>query len=379
MDPPPGPTPRRMPSAALTAHRPAVPGAGIGLPPSGPNRRSPALPGPRPSATRSTSTPWGRTAAAAESGSTGVGYVERPRSAGRPVRGPVPAPPDRLSFPPGVGAKLGAYVYLLVDPRSGRPFFVGRGRGDRCHRHIQAGGDGSPFGCRPVQVPAARPDPRGRGRRSTRAGRDSAPRPDTGRGRPRRGGRRRRAGSRTPHPAGYPASSGRRGGGRTGQAGQVQARPPGGAAEGRAPTGRPRTTRRCATAGVSVDAGSTPPRSARPGGRSSSPGTWSTPSTVSTRGSPRRPSAGGAGSGGTLSFAGAPDPGLDDRYARRSVADYLGAGSPSAVTYVWCGPHWINTARADGRVVQVRSMPGTVPGLCRAPRASPIEPLRRFR
>ena len=52
-----------------------------------------------------------------------------------------PTDPDRSSttaFPPGVAAKLGSYVYLLVDPRSGRPFLVGRGRGDRCHRHLEA-------------------------------------------------------------------------------------------------------------------------------------------------------------------------------------------------------------------------------------------------
>jgi len=37
-----------------------------------------------------------------------------------------------------VASKLGWYVYLLVDPRSGRPFYVGRGRGNRCFRHVGA-------------------------------------------------------------------------------------------------------------------------------------------------------------------------------------------------------------------------------------------------
>jgi hypothetical protein len=41
-------------------------------------------------------------------------------------------------FAPGIGEKLGAYVYLLVDPRTGRAFFAGRGRNDRCFRHVQA-------------------------------------------------------------------------------------------------------------------------------------------------------------------------------------------------------------------------------------------------
>jgi hypothetical protein len=34
--------------------------------------------------------------------------------------------------------KLGWYVYLLVDPRSGRPLLVGRGRDDRCFDHLRA-------------------------------------------------------------------------------------------------------------------------------------------------------------------------------------------------------------------------------------------------
>jgi uncharacterized protein len=41
-------------------------------------------------------------------------------------------------FAPGIGEKLGAYVYLLVDPRTGRAFFAGRGRNDRCFRHVQS-------------------------------------------------------------------------------------------------------------------------------------------------------------------------------------------------------------------------------------------------
>jgi hypothetical protein len=41
-------------------------------------------------------------------------------------------------FAPGIGEKLRSYVYLLVDPRTGRTFFAGRGRNDRCFRHVQA-------------------------------------------------------------------------------------------------------------------------------------------------------------------------------------------------------------------------------------------------
>jgi hypothetical protein len=43
------------------------------------------------------------------------------------------------------------------------------------------------------------------------------------------------------------------------------------------------------------------------------------------------------------SFVGPADPELEQRYGNRSVAPYLGEGAPSQVTYVWCGPHWVNS------------------------------------
>lgn len=54
--------------------------------------------------------------------------------------------PFTATFPPGVAAKLGWYVYLMTDPASGQPFYVGRGRGDRCFRHLRAAriGGGEP-------------------------------------------------------------------------------------------------------------------------------------------------------------------------------------------------------------------------------------------
>ena len=55
--------------------------------------------------------------------------------------------------------------------------------------------------------------------------------------------------------------------------------------------------------------------------------------------------AGGVRSGaGRWSFVGTPDPELGRRYVGRNVAAYLGGGNPAPVTYVWCGPHWVNTA-----------------------------------
>jgi hypothetical protein len=38
---------------------------------------------------------------------------------------------------PGVEEKLGFYVYLLVDPRDGSVFYVGKGTGGRCFAHVR--------------------------------------------------------------------------------------------------------------------------------------------------------------------------------------------------------------------------------------------------
>jgi hypothetical protein len=64
-----------------------------------------------------------------------------PLGPGRTGRDPgaVLRDPFDMAFPPGVAAKLGWYVYLLTDPGSGQPFYVGRGRGDQCFRHLEAG------------------------------------------------------------------------------------------------------------------------------------------------------------------------------------------------------------------------------------------------
>ena len=41
-------------------------------------------------------------------------------------------------FAAGVAEKLDHYVYLLIDPRNGQPFYVGKGQGDRVFDHINA-------------------------------------------------------------------------------------------------------------------------------------------------------------------------------------------------------------------------------------------------
>ena len=40
------------------------------------------------------------------------------------------------SFRSGVGEQLGYYVYMLIDPRNGHTFYVGRGQGDRVFAHV---------------------------------------------------------------------------------------------------------------------------------------------------------------------------------------------------------------------------------------------------
>lgn len=45
------------------------------------------------------------------------------------------------SLPPEVARHLGYYVYLYVDPRSNRPFYVGKGRGMRVLAHLLSSRD----------------------------------------------------------------------------------------------------------------------------------------------------------------------------------------------------------------------------------------------
>jgi uncharacterized protein len=41
------------------------------------------------------------------------------------------------AFRPGVGEKIGYYVYLLTDPRDGDVYYVGKGTGNRCFAHVK--------------------------------------------------------------------------------------------------------------------------------------------------------------------------------------------------------------------------------------------------
>lgn len=58
--------------------------------------------------------------------------------------------------------RVGCYVYLLLDPRDGRPFYVGKGKGDRVFNHLAAarrGADG-PKGDRIREIYAAGLEPK---------------------------------------------------------------------------------------------------------------------------------------------------------------------------------------------------------------------------
>jgi uncharacterized protein len=44
-------------------------------------------------------------------------------------------------FSPDVVAKLGTYVYRLIDPRNGETFYVGKGKGNRVFAHIRVAQD----------------------------------------------------------------------------------------------------------------------------------------------------------------------------------------------------------------------------------------------
>ena len=40
-------------------------------------------------------------------------------------------------FSPKVREKLKFYVYLYTDPRTGKPFYIGKGQGNRCFAHLK--------------------------------------------------------------------------------------------------------------------------------------------------------------------------------------------------------------------------------------------------
>ncbi|MGA8726028.1 MAG: hypothetical protein WB565_13415 [Acidimicrobiales bacterium] len=256
-----------------------------------------------------------------------------------------PPTPAREHFVPAIVSKLRCYVYLLVDPRTGRPFFVGKGRGDRCFDHVAAA--------------RSAPDEEGEG-----GGEDPYPVLDRIREAESDGREVRidilRHGLGTREAQLVEAavadalglevksklSSQRR------AAGEMDV-----ALAKRAKFKRSHQMVLLRVGGPGADASYDIARHSWRIGRR-----WIDP------GAPRSPrwavlvvgelvaavfridhweptgSSGTARSDLRYSFVGVRDEELESRYLGRSVATYRAAGRESPVTYVWCGPHWVNTA-----------------------------------
>ena len=148
----------RIPSPPGSS-RPPSPVPSVGVPPPREDTESPADPSLDPDGglgiSRGTRGP-GR--GPVGPGDRGPG-VSRAATTGADGPGPF-----GLAFPPGVASKLGWYVYLLVDPGSGRPFYVGRGHGDRCFLHVLSaralGAAGAEPAARAGRAPPIGGDPR---------------------------------------------------------------------------------------------------------------------------------------------------------------------------------------------------------------------------
>ncbi len=262
-------------------------------------------------------------------------------------------------FPPDVATKLRSYVYLLVDPRSGRIFCVARGRGDRCFRHVAAARDPADG-----QAQAAGQAPGTPGRPPKFAMLDRIRQIEAG-GRPVRidilryglsAAEASMVAASIGDALGLPVEADP--GSQRGSAAEVASllakrakfkrehqvvllRVGGTGAD--ATYERARHGWRIGRRWIDRDSPRSPRWAAlvvadliesvyRIDGWEPTPGTRSGPG-------PR-----GGAPIGRYSLVGSPDPALEDRYVGKSVSAYLGAGPPSQVTYVRCGPHWVNTA-----------------------------------
>ncbi len=292
--------------------------------------------------------------------------------AGTPsIGGALPVDDDEDTFTPAVQAKLKCYVYLLVDPRTGRPFHAGLGRGDRCFEHVRAArGIGGRPGrdTRPVDAGAGEPpeypaldrirqiEASGRSVRIEilRYGLD----PDQAQlveavahdllglpGSPAGESQRRPAGEvrlLLTKRAKFKRSH---------QAVLLRVGPPGTDTS----YGQVRHGWRIGRRWVDVDAPRSPDwvvvvvgelvdsvyrldrwEALGPAGVGSAPGTLAP-------GEPGR-TAETERAADRYSFVGTRDPELERRYVGKSVTPYFGKGGQSSVAYVWCGPHWVNSA-----------------------------------
>ncbi len=250
-------------------------------------------------------------------------------------------------FPPGVGDQLRSYVYLLVDPRTETVLYVGRGRGDRCYRHVHAAGAATaaapgPGGAKGQKFPVldeirdvessgreVRIDILSYGLKGSeaslvaRATREAL-------GLPAGGGRtaRRLEASEVSALLAEPARFKRshqvvllRVGDRGADASYEVARHNWRIGRRWVDVGSPGSPKWAVVVAGELVAGVY--RIDR----------WE-PTPVADWSPRGRPS-------GRYSFVGGSAPDLEERYRYRNVAAYLGAGPPGQVTYVRCGPHWV--------------------------------------
>ena len=245
------------------------------------------------------------------------------------------------TVPPGVAEKLSTYVYLLLDPRSGRPFCVGSGRGDRCLRHVNAARVGEPSDSKSSKYPLLE-----RIREAEADGR-------TVRVEILRHGLTRAEAelveTSVADALGLEHATGL----------DFQRGPAVDVGAGLAKRAKFKRSHRVVLLRVGPYGTPTDYERVRHGWRIAR--RWV--DTSSTR-SPRwavvvvgdlvvavycidrwEPSPPTPGSSGyRFSFVGTPTLELGDRYVGRSVSAYLGRGTPTAITYVGCGPAWVNMA-----------------------------------
>ncbi len=270
---------------------------------------------------------------------TGPGQVAAPTGPGTPA-----------GFSPGVSAKLRSYVYLLVDPRTGRPFYVGRGRNDRCFRHVRAAGRGADRGSVTSEELSAKYPMLDRIREieaDHRAVRIDILRHGLS-------GHEASLVEAAAHDAlGLPARAGLDSQRRSAvEVSSLLAK------RAKIKRGHQLVLLRVGAAGADTsydrvrhdwrigrrwtDLGS--PRSPRWAAIVSGEVVAAVYRIERWEGTgEKRGPSGPSRSADRFSFAGSPDPELEDRYGGRSVVAYLGTGSRHPVTYVWCGPHWVNT------------------------------------
>lgn len=246
-------------------------------------------------------------------------------------------------LPPGVASALATYVYLLVDPAVGRPFYVGRGRKDRCFRHVEAarsGGDGDPPGAfraldriraveaagRTVRIEILR-----HGLTTKQAALVEAATVDAlGLAQVTKAGTQRAPASAVV--AGLAERA------RIKRAHRIVLLRPGGPGTD--------TSYESVRHGWQIGRRWTDPASHRaPGWAAVVVGDLVEAVYRIEAWEPTRPAGPRPPVTDRFSFRGDRDPALEARYTGRSVAGYLGPSGQNPVTYVWCGPHWVNSAQ----------------------------------